>query len=251
MSADAASEHWARRLLTASPPELRPMLQSCLSALTAQAAAFPAQLSSAVSDRTAALMLSLPRWGLGLFTAILATYFSSAGRPALLAFLWRQVPEEHQPKFRSGLEHLRATALAWLRAQGLLALLTFSLLLIGLFLLGVEAPLLPALAAAFTDALPVLGAGLILFPWAAFTALAGELTRSLGLLVMWGVVVSARGLLEPKLVGAHIGLSPLAALLAMYVGFCILGVGGMILAPLGLTLVKALQDAGLLHLWRD
>ena len=47
------------------------------------------------------------------------------------------------------------------------------------------------------------------------------------------------------------GLPPLAALLAMYVGFHALGVAGMVLTPLALMLAKALHDAGLLHLWQD
>lgn len=250
-AAGTLSEHWSLRILTAAPPELRPLLQNGLAALSEQAAALPAQLSTAAADQAAAVFAALPRWGLGLFTTVLATYFSSAGRPALLAFLWRQVPEGRREDVRTGLLHLRNAALGWLRAQGLLTLLTFSLLLAGLFALGVESPLLPAAVTALTDALPVLGAGLVLFPWSVLTALSGDLPMGLGLLGLWGLVMTARSLLEPKLVGLHAGLPPLAALLAMYVGFQALGVVGMVLTPLALMLTKALHDAGLLHLWRD
>ena len=245
------SEHWSLRILTAAPPELRPLLQNGLAALSKQAAALPAQLSAAAADQAAAVFAALPRWGLGLFTTVLATYFSSAGRPALLAFLWRQVPERRREDVRTGLLHLRNAALGWLRAQGLLTLLTFSLLLAGLFALGVESPLLPAAVTALTDALPVLGAGLVLVPWSVLTALSGVLPMGIGLLGLWGLVMTARRLLYPKLVGLHAGLPPLAALLAMYVGFHALGVAGMVLTPLALMLTKALHDAGLLHLWRD
>lgn len=250
-AAGTLSEHWSLRILTAAPPELRPLLQNGLAALSKQAAALPAQLSAAAADQAAAVFAALPRWGLGLFTTVLATYFSSAGRPALLAFLWRQVPEGRREDVRTGLLHLRTAALGWLRAQGLLTLLTFSLLLAGLFALGVEFPLLPAVVTALTDALPVLGAGLVLLPWSVLTALSGDLPMGLGLLGLWGLVMTARSLLEPKLVGLHAGLPPLAALLAMYVGFHALGVAGMVLTPLALMLAKALHDAGLLHLWRD
>lgn len=250
-AAGTLSEHWSLRILTAAPPELRPLLQNGLAALSEQAAALPAQLSAAAADQAAAVFAALPRWGLGLFTTVLATYFSSAGRPALLAFLWRQVPEGRREDVRTGLLHLRNAALGWLRAQGLLTLLTFSLLLAGLFALGVESPLLPAAVTALTDALPVLGAGLVLVPWSVLTALSGDLPMGLGLLGLWGLVMTARSLLEPKLVGLHAGLPPLAALLAMFVGFQALGVVGMVLTPLALMLTKALHDAGLLHLWRD
>ena len=250
-AAGTLSEHWSLRILTAAPPELRPLLQNGLDALSEQAATLPARLSSAAAAQTAAVFAALPRWGLGLFTTVLATYFSSAGRPALLAFLWRQVPKERQADVHTGLLHLRTAALGWLRAQGLLTLLTFSLLLAGLFSLGMESPLLPAAVTALTDALPVLGAGLVLVPWSVLTALSGDLPMALGLLGLWGLAMTARSLLEPKLVGLHAGLPPLATLLAMYVGFHALGVAGMVLTPLALMLTKALHDAGLLHLWQD
>ena len=242
---------WTRRLLVAAPPDLRPTLQNGLDALSEQAAALPARLSAAAAAQTAALCSTLPRWGLGIFTAALATYFSSAGRPALMAFLWRQVPLERRADVRDGLFRLRSAAGGWLRAQILLALLTFSLLALGLLLLGVPSPMLPAAAAALTDALPVLGAGLVLIPWAALALLSGNLLLGLGLLGLCGLAAAVRSLLEPRLVGLQAGLPPLAALLAMYVGFRALGVAGMVLAPLGLTLIKALHDAGLLALWRD
>ena len=41
-----------------------------------------------------------------------------------------------------------------------------------------------------------------------------------------------------------------AALLAMYLGFRFLGVGGMILFPVVLLLLKQFQDAGVIHLWK-
>ena len=245
------SVYWTRRLLVAAPPELRPVLQSGLESLSEQAAALPARLSSLAAARAAACLSALPQWGLGLFTTVLAAGFTSAGRPALLAFLWRQVPPERRDSVRDGLGRLRTAAGGWLRAQGLLALSTFSLLALGLLLLGVPAPLLPAAATALTDALPVLGAGLVLAPWAVVALLAGDLPLGLGLLGLWGLAAAVRSLLEPRLVGRQAGLSPLAALAAMYVGFRALGVAGMILAPLGLTLAKALHDAGLLTLWRD
>lgn len=49
---------------------------------------------------------------------------------------------------------------------------------------------------------------------------------------------------------AQVNLPPLAALIAMYIGFCTMGVTGMILFPVALLFLKQLQDAGYLHLWK-
>ncbi len=38
--------------------------------------------------------------------------------------------------------------------------------------------------------------------------------------------------MEPKLVGRHLGLDPLITLMALYAGYKLWGIGGMILAPM-------------------
>ena len=108
------------------------------------------------------------------------------------------------------------------------------------------------LAAAFTalvDALPVLGVGAVLIPWALLSLLLGG-GRSLALLALYAVVTLTHSLVEPKLLAGQADLPPISALLAMYLGFHFMGVGGMILLPVFLLLVKQLQDAGVIRLWK-
>ena len=70
------------------------------------------------------------------------------------------------------------------------------------------------------------------------------------LLALFAVISVVRSVLEPKLMAAQAGLPPLASLCAMYVGFCAMGVAGMVLAPMALMLVKQLRDGGYIRLWR-
>ena len=100
---------------------------------------------------------------------------------------------------------------------------------------------------ALVDALPVFGTGTVLLPWAVLALLGGDVRMSVGLLVLYSVISLVRSLLEPRLVGARVGLPPLAALVCMYVGFQALGVLGMLLAPLAAVLARQLWDSGLLH----
>lgn len=244
-------EAWAYRFIIAAPPEMQDFLRNALESLLSQAAVLPTELYGRAASWTAEVLSALPDWGLFLFTTGLATYFSSSSRPALLSFLRRQLPSAWRPAARNGLRRLRGTLGGWLRAQGMLMLITFGELAVGFWLLGVELSLLLALLVALVDALPVLGTGTVLLPWAAVELLSGDSTLSLGLLVLYGVVSLIRSLLEPKLVGERVGLPPLAALLAMYVGFCAFGVAGMVLSPLAAILVKELHDCGLVRLWRD
>ena len=67
---------------------------------------------------------------------------------------------------------------------------------------------------------------------------------------MYAVIALVRNILEPRLVSHQIGLHPLATLFFMYVGLQILGLAGMLLFPLVVMIVKQLQDAGKIHLWK-
>ena len=69
------------------------------------------------------------------------------------------------------------------------------------------------------------------------------LAIQLTLLILSWVVFLGPG----KSADAEMGIS---ALLAMYLGFHFMGIGGMLLLPLCLLLVKQLQDAGVIRLWK-
>lgn len=90
----------------------------------------------------------------------------------------------------------------------------------------------------------------MLIPWAAALLLLGDTGRGLGLLALYAVATLSHSLLEPRLLAGQAGLPPLSALLAMYVGFRLMGIGGMLLMPILLLLVKQLSDAGVVRLWR-
>ena len=68
-----------------------------------------------------------------------------------------------------------------------------------------------------------------------------------GLLLLYAVVTVVRMWLEPRIVGGRIGLHPLATLTAMYAGLKIFGFWGLLLAPLGTTLLLHLRQGGYLR----
>ena len=89
-----------------------------------------------------------------------------------------------------------------------------------------------ALVTALVDAVPLLGTGTILLPWTLVSLLSGEPVRAVGLLGIYVTALITRSALEPKLLGRQLGLDPLAALAALYIGYRLWGFGGMILAPI-------------------
>ena len=103
---------------------------------------------------------------------------------------------------------------------------------------------------AVVDALPLFGTGVMLAPWAVFCLLLGQSSRGLGLLITWAAVSLVRSCIEAKLLGDQIGLHPLASLMAMYVGWRIWSVWGMLLFPMLLVTARQLNDRGVVRLWK-
>lgn len=232
------------RLVTAAPIPFQEPVRLALEQLKRQAVDLGGQASAALVAWMADFCSDLPRLLLALGTAVLATALISARWPALCAAARRRLPPGWQNRLTLAGHALRLALAGWLRAQGLLLTANFLLLTAGLALLGLEAPVLAAGLIALVDLLPVLGAGAVLLPWAAGAFLWGKPALALGLLALYALLTAVRGILEPKLVGKNAGLSPLAALAAMYAGFSAFGPAGMLLAPVGAVAVKALWDGG-------
>ena len=72
----------------------------------------------------------------------------------------------------------------------------------------------------------------------------GQLRRqslqAVGLLLIYGAAMITRTALEPRLVGRQLGLDPLVTLFALYAGYKIWGIGGMIFSPLLAVTAKQL-----------
>ena len=231
-----------QRFLIAAPIPLQAPLADAAGQLRDQLLA----LGGSAAGTLAALLVrwtgQLPGLLLALFTTVLATVLTSAAWPRLKDGLVRFLPPRWQQELSRGGQALRTALAGWLKAQGILLSLTFSMLAIGMAVLGLEAPLLIAALVALVDLLPVLGTGTVLLPWAMGALLWGNPRLAAGLAILYALITVVRGVLEPRLVGKDAGLPPLAALAAMYAGFMLWGPVGMILAPVGVVMIRALMS---------
>ena len=103
---------------------------------------------------------------------------------------------------------------------------------------AIEFPLLIAIAISFVDALPILGSGTAMVPWAIICALNGDIKLGIAILILWIMMSITRQFLEPKLVSKNIGVHPIFTLIAMYTGFRFIGVIGMLIGPIALIVLK-------------
>lgn len=185
---------------------------------------------------------SLPSILLFLVTAILSSFMLSSEWPALRKSVMKRLPPRWQKWLTAFSQRLRAAMGGWVKAQAKLIGICFVLLTAGLWFLGVSYPLLFGGIIALVDALPVLGVGTVLIPWAVISFVQGEASRGFGLLILYGAASLSRTALEPRLLGRQIGLSPVITLFAMYAGYRLMGVLGMVLFPICAILLKQFTD---------
>ena len=99
-------------------------------------------------------------------------------------------------------------------------------------------PLLAALGIAFVDALPILGAGTVMIPWAIISSVNGNITLGIALFVLYIIILVVRQILEPRIVSSHLGIHPIFTLIAMYTGFKLSGLIGLFIGPIVLIILQ-------------
>lgn len=236
--------------ISAAPEGVAQYMRSAMEALGEALYGLPVLLSQWALDALTAMAQASPDILLFLVTAGIGTYFISASYPQTTAFILAQLPEGFRSRLEGLGQGIKGSFGGFFRAQAILMLMTFFQLLLAFWLLEVKSPATVAAVTALIDALPVFGTGIVLVPWAAYCLLLGDTGRGLGLLICWVLVNLIRSCTQAKLMGDQIGLNPLASLLAVYVGWRVWGVWGMLSFPVLLVTLQQLNDKGVIRLWK-
>lgn len=229
------------RFGAAYPKWLRDYVERSLAPELNEAGSLLGTLAGQLFAALGSLAAALPRRAFGAATCVLAVYFTSAHYPALRALARRHLSGRTLRSLRLVRSGAARSLARWLRAEAALCAVTFCELLAALWLLRQEYALLLACLITLVDALPVFGTGTVLVPWALAELLFGAPPKAAALGALYLVTLLVRNVLEPRLLGAQTGLPPVVSLGAMYLGFCTLGVGGMILFPFLLLFAAQLR----------
>ena len=229
---------WLMDLALRAPAGLGKLLRGALEELFNSGSLFLAKGSELLLTAATGLIGAMPDFVLFLVTAVLASFMLSARLPDIHRWTAEHLPQKWQTQLSEGCRRLKGALGGWIKAQCKLMGVTFLILTAGFTLLGVEFPVLMAGLLSLIDALPVLGIGTALIPWALLSFLRQDTALGVGLLILYGTAALVRTGLEPRLIGKQIGLSPLLTLFAMYAGYRLCGLVGMILFPVAAMLVR-------------
>jgi sporulation integral membrane protein YtvI len=168
---------------------------------------------------------------------ILASYYFTADFDKIKDNILSFLPLGAQKALRSFKSRLADTGLKYLKACLIILVITYFELLAGFLMLGIPYAFSLSLIVAAVDMLPIFGVGTVLIPFAIWCQLTGDTYTAIGLIIIFAVVTVVRQFIEPKIIGNGIGISPLTTLFAMYLGFRLFGLAGLLLSPLAAVLI--------------
>lgn len=193
---------------------------------------------------------SLPSVLIFIVVLFISTYFLSSDKKKISRFLSERIPSSFISNFSIVKNDLLYALFGFIKAQLILMCITFIEISIGMFILGIDYPILAALLISCIDALPILGTGLVLIPWALFELMSGNVTIAIYLAILYSIVLLVRQILEPKVVGKVIGLYPLITLMSVYAGVKIFGPIGIALGPITVLILKSLSNTNIFKIWK-
>lgn len=191
------------------------------------------------------IITSIPAIAIYVAITVMSLYFICTDKIYMLDLMEHHMPQKWVKRIGKHVREITASLGGYLKAEITLVFVSFIISVVGLYIfkimgMNIKYPLLIALAIGFVDALPILGSGTVMVPWAVVSALNGDIKLGISIVVLWIIMSIVRQFLEPKIVSGKIGIHPIFTLIAMYTGFKIIGIMGMLVGPIVLIIFKSI-----------
>ena len=220
-------QHW--------DPALVSTLETLLEGLLSGLKNLISSLSGLAVNIVSGVATGVPNLVLSLLAMIFSTIFVVADYENIAAFAKTNVPEKVKKVLNNVRIYLTETLFVVIRSYVLIMLLTFTELSILFSVFGIEHAVVKAAAIAVFDIMPILGTGGIMIPWAITSLVLGYTKLGLVLLLIYGIVTVVRNYVEPKIVGAQLGLHPIITLVSMFIGLRLFGFWGLFGTPVAIS----------------
>src|SRR5699024_10176981 len=132
-----------------------------------------------------------------------------------------------------------------LKAEFNITFISVCIVLVGLLILRVEHVLTIVLIIWIVDFIPYIGAILIFLPWIIYDFTTGDFILGIGLSILYGLIVAQRQFIKPKILSSRIGISALATLFTMFLGFKLISVIGIVIGTLIYIFIKTFHETGI------
>jgi len=223
---------WAFNALSREAAEFLEAAPSYIEGLQQQLSTFPyvlpllERLGQWLGTQSIQSIRHVPGMIIGLILILLSAFFFLRDREAIFAFVLK-----HCPYVKSIGKRLYEVGWGFLKTEFILFAMVGAVCIVALWILQSPYALMLGFGIALLDSLPILGAGIVLWPWAGYLALVGDFRQAAWLLVLFGVVTVIRNVIGPRILGDQIGMHPLVAIMAIFFGFKFFGAFGILIGP--------------------
>jgi sporulation integral membrane protein YtvI len=233
------------RYLALMPAYVPELISNTVSSLAQQAVGWAATLSGWLTTGAWSTALGIPHVLLALVLILMGTYYFTADRERIRIFFGRLLPAGVRRQGSSIWQDVLRSIGGQLKGQLVVSLLIMLFLVVLFWLFRVPYGLVAGIGIGLMDSLPVLGAGLFLVPWSLLSFIGGNTANGTLMAAAYLGTVIIRQVLEPRIVGRNLGLHPLVTMAAMYAGFRLFGIPGLIGGPVLMGVLRSvLRHAG-------
>lgn len=190
-----------------------------------------------ISDTAANIIKGLPGFLISSIVTVVASCYIAKDFDRLKRFA-AGLMKPQKVETLSGIKNVFVkNSIKFIRGYGIISVITFFELSLAFWVLKIKNAVLTAMLISLVDALPVLGVGTVIIPWAIIELLRNNLILGFGLVLTYAVIAVVRNFIEPKIIGNQMGINPIFTLFSMFLGLKIAGIFGTILFPLTLTVM--------------
>ena len=227
--------NWCLESIQLLDPTLRNTLSMVLESALSALKNLVSFLSTGAVSLVSGIATGIPNLVLSLLAMIFSTIFVVGDYEQIYSFTQEYVPEGIRKIITLVRTYLTDTLFVVIRSYILIMLLTFTELSILFSIFGIQKAFLKAALIALFDVMPILGTGGIMIPWFVISFALGHAAQGLKLLIIYAIVTVVRNYVEPKIVGAQLGLHPIITLVSMFLGLRLFGFWGLFGLPEGIS----------------
>lgn len=199
-----------------------------------------------VAGMVATILTAIPQYIVSFLVYLIALFLFMLELPFLKAKFYQNFTDHTAEKVQFMTGRLKYVLVGFLKAQFLVSIFIFTVTLLGLLWIIPEYAIGMSLIIWLIDFVPIIGSIAILGPWSLYMFITGNILMGTQLAVLAIVLLAIRRTVEPKVMGQQIGLSPLATLIAMYLGLQLIGILGFIIGPVLVIAFTSAKEAGII-----
>lgn len=213
-------------------PNIHTILSSVWNSMVSSLYSTVTTVTEVVVSNASSAIASIPAIFISILMMLVSTFFFVVDYEKIGIFYEKYMPAKVKDIVSTIREYLMNTLLIVIRSYVIICTLTFTELSILFTIFGIPYAIPLAFLIAIFDILPVLGTGGILIPWGIVAAVLGHRILGAKILFIYVIVTAIRNYVEPKIVGAQMGLHPIITLVSMFIGLQLFGFIGMFGFPI-------------------